>query len=111
MDLKKYPFFHSQIFNPNFLSYCLKRDSENYVSNTAQLPRKKPKNGTIKEAQPKNPVAMLNELRPQLTYELASQTGPVHAPIFTISVTVSLFYYITFISILMIIKLNNIIFY
>lgn len=38
--------------------------------------------------QPKNTVAMLNELRPGLVYKLESQTGPVHAPVFTISVEV-----------------------
>ncbi|XP_017061545.1 double-stranded RNA-specific editase Adar isoform X3 [Drosophila ficusphila] len=38
--------------------------------------------------QPKNTVAMLNELRHGLNYELESQTGPVHAPLFTISVEV-----------------------
>lgn len=55
---------------------------------SSQHPRKKQKNGAVKEQQPKNPVAMLNELRPQLTYELSAQTGPVHAPVFTITVTV-----------------------
>ncbi|KAH8273457.1 hypothetical protein KR018_002035, partial [Drosophila ironensis] len=38
--------------------------------------------------QPKNTVAMLNELRHGLIYKLESQTGPVHAPLFTISVEV-----------------------
>lgn len=84
MHLLKYSFFHTHIFTGDFI---LLNKNDNILS--AQHPRKKPKNGTAKEAQPKNPVAMLNELRPQLTYELASQSGPVHAPIFTISVTVS----------------------
>lgn len=37
----------------------------------------------------KNTVAMLNELRQGLVYELEGQTGPVHAPVFTMSVIVS----------------------
>lgn len=86
MNLLKYSFFHTNIFTGDFILYNNKHDN---ILLSAQHPRKKPKNGTGKEAQPKNPVAMLNELRPQLTYELASQSGPVHAPIFTISVTVS----------------------
>ncbi|XP_016939108.2 double-stranded RNA-specific editase Adar isoform X2 [Drosophila suzukii] len=49
-----------------------------------------PKKKTCKERipQPKNTVAMLNELRHGLIYKLESQTGPVHAPLFTISVEV-----------------------
>ncbi|KAH8276355.1 hypothetical protein KR026_004379 [Drosophila bipectinata] len=49
-----------------------------------------PKKKTTKERipQPKNTVAMLNELRHGLIYKLESQTGPVHAPLFTISVEV-----------------------
>lgn len=38
--------------------------------------------------QPKNTVAMLNELRQGLIYTLEGQAGPVHAPIFTMSVEV-----------------------
>ncbi|KQS25996.1 uncharacterized protein Dere_GG12877, isoform J [Drosophila erecta] len=49
-----------------------------------------PKKKMCKERipQPKNTVAMLNELRHGLIYKLESQTGPVHAPLFTISVEV-----------------------
>ncbi|XP_064548639.1 double-stranded RNA-specific editase Adar isoform X4 [Drosophila montana] len=49
-----------------------------------------PKKKSSKERvpQPKNTVAMLNELRHGLIYKLESQTGPVHAPLFTISVEV-----------------------
>lgn len=36
----------------------------------------------------KNPVAVLNELRTGLVYAIKSQTGPVHAPVFTIHVKV-----------------------
>ncbi len=50
-------------------------------------PKKKLKNGTP-TPQPKNSVAMLNELRQGLIYTLEGQSGPVHAPIFTMSVEV-----------------------
>lgn len=53
------------------------------------LPKKKPRTGKERIPQPKNTVAMLNELRHGLVYKLESQTGPVHAPLFTISVEVS----------------------
>ncbi|EDW63114.2 double-stranded RNA-specific editase Adar isoform X2 [Drosophila virilis] len=51
------------------------------------VPPKK-KSGKERVPQPKNTVAMLNELRHGLIYKLESQTGPVHAPLFTISVEV-----------------------
>ncbi|XP_058820752.1 double-stranded RNA-specific editase Adar isoform X2 [Topomyia yanbarensis] len=38
--------------------------------------------------QTKNTVAVLNELKRNLVYNLESQTGPVHAPIFSMSVVV-----------------------
>jgi dsRNA-specific ribonuclease len=41
------------------------------------------------EPQPKNAVAILNELKKNLVYELESQEGPYHAPVFTMSVLVS----------------------
>lgn len=53
------------------------------------IPKKKQRNGKDRIPQPKNTVAMLNELRHGLIYKLESQTGPVHAPLFTISVEVS----------------------
>ncbi|XP_061396530.1 double-stranded RNA-specific editase Adar-like, partial [Musca vetustissima] len=49
-------------------------------------PKKKPRTSKERVPQPKNTVAMLNELRHGLVYKLESQTGPVHAPLFTISV-------------------------
>lgn len=55
-------------------------------------PAKKKKKGllgVVFPMQPKNPVALLNELRQNLTFDLVSQTGPVHAPVFTMKVTVS----------------------
>lgn len=38
---------------------------------------------------PKNAVVQLNELRPGLQYRIVSQTGPVHAPLFSIAVDVN----------------------
>ncbi|KAJ8272479.1 hypothetical protein GJAV_G00089570 [Gymnothorax javanicus] len=37
----------------------------------------------------KNAVVQLNELRPGLRYDLVSQTGPVHAPLFSVRVEVN----------------------
>ncbi|XP_031625540.1 double-stranded RNA-specific editase Adar isoform X2 [Contarinia nasturtii] len=56
----------------------------------AGIPKKKLKanNGVTCAQQPKNTVAMLNELRQGLVYNLEAQTGPVHAPIFTMTVEV-----------------------
>lgn len=48
-------------------------------------------NGMPNGQQPKNTVAMLNELKQGLIYNLESQTGPVHAPIFTMTVEVKNF--------------------
>lgn len=39
-------------------------------------------------AQAMNALMRLNQLKPGLQYKLVSQTGPVHAPIFTMSVEV-----------------------
>lgn len=38
---------------------------------------------------PKNALVQLNELRPGLQYQMVSQTGPVHAPVFSIAVEVN----------------------
>jgi len=38
---------------------------------------------------PKNALMQLNEIKPGLQYQLVSQTGPVHAPTFTMSVEVN----------------------
>jgi hypothetical protein len=51
-------------------------------------PAKKKRKRSPAQCQPKNAVCALNELRPGLTYNTVSMTGPVHAPIFTISVEV-----------------------
>ena len=39
--------------------------------------------------QDKNPLMVLNELKPGLEYRLTSQEGPSHAPVFVMSVTVN----------------------
>nr|2L3C_A Chain A, Double-stranded RNA-specific editase 1 [Rattus norvegicus] len=38
---------------------------------------------------PKNALMQLNEIKPGLQYMLLSQTGPVHAPLFVMSVEVN----------------------
>uniref|UniRef100_A0ABK9NGB8 Uncharacterized protein n=1 Tax=Glossina morsitans morsitans TaxID=37546 RepID=A0ABK9NGB8_GLOMM len=55
-------------------------------SKYSSTPKKKARASKERIPQPKNTVAMLNELRHGLVYKLESQTGPVHAPLFTISV-------------------------
>ncbi|XP_037889583.1 double-stranded RNA-specific editase Adar isoform X3 [Glossina fuscipes] len=57
-------------------------------SKYSSTPKKKARASKERIPQPKNTVAMLNELRHGLVYKLESQTGPVHAPLFTISVEV-----------------------
>ncbi|XP_043531407.1 interleukin enhancer-binding factor 3-like isoform X2 [Chiloscyllium plagiosum] len=42
----------------------------------------------VEPAQAMNALMRLNQLRPGLQYKLISQTGPVHAPVFTMSVEV-----------------------
>ncbi|XP_063703300.1 double-stranded RNA-specific editase Adar isoform X2 [Culicoides brevitarsis] len=48
----------------------------------------KQQNGDAPVNQTKNTVALLNELRKNVVYEVESQNGPVHAPVFTMSVVV-----------------------
>ncbi|SPP88812.1 double-stranded RNA-specific editase Adar isoform X7 [Drosophila guanche] len=87
--------------NNNSLQHPVANSSENTMNGyNRKSPQKRryempkyavpPKKKTCKERipQPKNTVAMLNELRNGLIYKLESQTGPVHAPLFTISVEV-----------------------
>ncbi|XP_001355419.2 double-stranded RNA-specific editase Adar isoform X8 [Drosophila miranda] len=87
--------------NNNSLQHPVANSSENTMNGyNRKVPPKRryempkyaapPKKKTCKERipQPKNTVAMLNELRNGLIYKLESQTGPVHAPLFTISVEV-----------------------
>lgn len=42
----------------------------------------------IDSNQPMNALMRLNQIRPGLQYRLLSQSGPVHAPVFTMSVDV-----------------------
>lgn len=51
-------------------------------------PNTKQQNGDAPVNQTKNTVALLNELRKNVVYEVESQNGPVHAPVFTMSVVV-----------------------
>nr|CAD7256457.1 unnamed protein product [Timema shepardi] len=51
--------------------------------------RKKRKKSVSAQSQPKNAVCALNELRPGLAYTTVDQSGPVHAPTFTVSVEVN----------------------
>jgi dsRNA-specific ribonuclease len=51
--------------------------------------RRKGSTNNQQDPQPKNAVAILNELKKNLVYELESQEGPYHAPVFTMSVLVS----------------------
>ncbi|GAB6022998.1 hypothetical protein CHUAL_007090 [Chamberlinius hualienensis] len=48
--------------------------------------KKKKMHGPV---QPKNATCQLNELQPGLKYELKSQSGPTHCPVFEVSVTVN----------------------
>jgi double stranded RNA-specific editase B len=50
--------------------------------------KKRKKTNAPGPSQPKNAVCALNELRPGLEYQLLSQIGPVHSPVFTIRVEV-----------------------
>ncbi|KAF4518987.1 hypothetical protein B566_EDAN007775 [Ephemera danica] len=54
-------------------------------------PKKKRKKtaSVVSPSQPKNAVCALNELKPGLDYQLVSQQGPVHSPMFTICVEVN----------------------
>ena len=44
---------------------------------------------TVGKKKPKNALMHLNKLKPGLQFKLVSQTGPVHAPIFSMSVEVN----------------------
>lgn len=52
-------------------------------------PRKKRKVRVGASSTPKNPLMQLNELKPGLKYEVESQEGPPHAPVFVVSVQVN----------------------
>lgn len=58
------------------------------LQTVSPIKKLKTANGAALVQQPKNTVAMLNELRQGLVYNLESQSGQVHAPVFTMSVEV-----------------------
>ncbi|XP_048874656.1 double-stranded RNA-specific editase 1-like isoform X4 [Brienomyrus brachyistius] len=51
--------------------------------------RPKKRKKTVGPVLPKNALMQLNEIRPGLQYQLQSQTGPVHAPVFVMTVEVN----------------------
>uniref|UniRef100_A0A665TJ35 Double-stranded RNA-specific editase 1-like n=2 Tax=Echeneis naucrates TaxID=173247 RepID=A0A665TJ35_ECHNA len=53
---------------------------------SAYWPRKRKKAGPVA---PKNALMQLNEIKPGLQYKLLSQTGPIHAPVFAMTVEVN----------------------
>ncbi|XP_054260675.1 double-stranded RNA-specific editase Adar isoform X2 [Macrosteles quadrilineatus] len=55
------------------------------ISKLESPARKKKKHSGISPL-PRNAVCVLNEMRPGMEYKLVDQTGPVHCPIFTMSV-------------------------
>ncbi|XP_070491357.1 double-stranded RNA-specific editase Adar isoform X3 [Chironomus tepperi] len=64
-----------------------KRSAEQSIK-TSSRKRRKGSTNNQQDPQPKNAVAILNELKKNLVYELESQEGPYHAPVFTMSVLV-----------------------
>ncbi|KAG8326577.1 Double-stranded RNA-specific editase B2 [Homalodisca vitripennis] len=79
------------LFNEGLNQRIMKRPvmqpspSESPPLETDSPARKKKKHSGITSL-PRNAVCVLNEMRPGLEYKLVSQTGPVHCPIFTMSV-------------------------
>jgi hypothetical protein len=69
------------------IRYSNKSSSFTVAASITPQKRKKP-NADGDVPQTKNTVAVLNELRRNLIYKLESQHGPVHAPVFTMSVIV-----------------------
>ncbi|XP_026219321.1 double-stranded RNA-specific editase 1-like isoform X1 [Anabas testudineus] len=62
-------------------------EGSNGRTHSKYRPKKRKKaSGTIL---PKNAVMQLNEIKPGLQYKLLSQTGPVHAPVFVMTVEVN----------------------
>ncbi|XP_017889629.1 double-stranded RNA-specific editase Adar [Ceratina calcarata] len=67
---------------PNISRSVLKRAADTEPEG-ASNPKKRHKN-----PQPKNAVCALNELKTGAVYKVVDQTGPIHAPIFTIAVQI-----------------------
>uniref|UniRef100_A0A1B6EQA6 DRBM domain-containing protein n=2 Tax=Cuerna arida TaxID=1464854 RepID=A0A1B6EQA6_9HEMI len=63
-----------------------KRPAQLLPANETDSPARKKKKHSGISPLPRNAVCVLNEMRPGLEYKLVSQTGPVHCPIFTMSV-------------------------
>uniref|UniRef100_A0A8C9SPS0 Adenosine deaminase RNA specific B1b n=1 Tax=Scleropages formosus TaxID=113540 RepID=A0A8C9SPS0_SCLFO len=62
-------------------------EGNNGVAHAKFRPKKRKK--TPGPVLPKNALMQLNEIRPGLQYKLLSQTGPVHAPVFAMTVEVN----------------------
>jgi len=67
-------------------SHGHKRPAPLLTQNELESPARKKKKHSGISPLPRNAVCVLNEMRPGLEYKLVSQTGPVHCPIFTMSV-------------------------
>lgn len=62
------------------------KESNNGHAHSTYRPKKRKVPGHVL---PKNALMQLNEMKPGLQYKLLSQTGPVHAPVFVITVEVN----------------------
>uniref|UniRef100_A0A8C4R1H8 Interleukin enhancer binding factor 3a n=1 Tax=Eptatretus burgeri TaxID=7764 RepID=A0A8C4R1H8_EPTBU len=65
----------------------LKRPSEDWQADDVFVTNKLPKKGP-EPATPSNALMRLNQFCPGLEYKMLSQTGPVHAPLFTMAAVV-----------------------
>ncbi|XP_014671892.1 PREDICTED: double-stranded RNA-specific editase 1-like [Priapulus caudatus] len=64
-------------------------DDDDTEGAAAPKRRKKARQRSFGPTAPKNALVQLNEIKPGLQYALLTQSGPVHAPVFTISVSVN----------------------
>ncbi|KAM6337130.1 spermatid perinuclear RNA-binding protein isoform 13-T18 [Alca torda] len=90
-DKEAYPYY-KEIYTLGTGSSALKRPFEDSVGDDKD-PNKKMKRNLRKILDSKaidlmNALMRLNQIRPGLQYKLLSQSGPVHAPVFTMSVDV-----------------------
>lgn len=81
------PFWGQRMPFPCFLLF-LKQFAIYFLASSRKRRKGNGSGSSNQEPQPKNAVAILNELKKNLVYELESQDGPYHAPIFTMSVVV-----------------------
>ncbi|KAI4876392.1 hypothetical protein NFI96_017852, partial [Prochilodus magdalenae] len=63
-------------------------DDKDFIKKMKRNLRKVLDSKAIDSNQPMNALMRLNQIRPGLQYKLLSQSGPVHAPVFTMSVDV-----------------------